>query len=36
VRALNHQRLYQYRFREIDQGVRESVWNEIGPFTTGD
>jgi Methyltransferase domain len=29
---LNHQRLYEYRFRDVDQRAREAVWSEIGPF----
>ena len=29
---MNFQRLYEYRFRGIDQGARESVWGEIAPF----
>lgn len=29
---MNHQRLYEYRFRGIDQGARDAVWSEIGPF----
>jgi SAM-dependent methyltransferase len=29
---LNHQRLYEYRFRGIDQDARAAVWSEIGPF----
>jgi SAM-dependent methyltransferase len=29
---VNHQRLYEYRFRDVDQGVREAVWSEIGPY----
>jgi len=26
---MNHQRLYEYRFRGIDQGARAGVWQEI-------
>ena len=29
---MNYQRLYAYRFRDVDQRARESVWSEIGPF----
>lgn len=29
---LNHQRLYEYRFRDVDQDGRVAVWAEIGPF----
>jgi SAM-dependent methyltransferase len=29
---LNYQRLYEYRFRNVDQRAREAVWSEIGPF----
>ena len=29
---MNHQRLYEYRFRGIDQDARAAVWSEIGPF----
>jgi SAM-dependent methyltransferase len=29
---LNYQRLYHYRFRDIDQSTRTAVWSEIGPF----
>jgi SAM-dependent methyltransferase len=32
VPRLNYQRLYEYRFRRIDQGARTAVWREIGPF----
>jgi SAM-dependent methyltransferase len=28
---LNYERLYSYRFRDIDQNARISVWKEIGP-----
>jgi site-specific DNA recombinase len=27
--AIDYQRLYHYRFRGIDQGARQAVWNEI-------
>jgi hypothetical protein len=26
---LDYQRLYEYRFRDVDQGAREAVWEEI-------
>jgi SAM-dependent methyltransferase len=29
---MNHQRLYEYRFRDVDQRAREAVWSEIGPY----
>ncbi len=29
---MNHQRLYEYRFRGIDQARRAAVWREIAPF----
>lgn len=29
---MNFQRLYEYRFRDVDQGARSAVWAEIGPF----
>jgi len=28
---LNYERLYSYRFRDIDQNARIGVWGEIGP-----
>ena len=28
---MNYQRLYEYRFRDIDQGARLRVWKEIAP-----
>ncbi|MGA8746793.1 MAG: class I SAM-dependent methyltransferase [Solirubrobacterales bacterium] len=28
---MNYERLYEYRFREIDQAQRVAVWREIGP-----
>lgn len=28
---MNYERLYSYRFRDIDQGARASVWQEIAP-----
>jgi hypothetical protein len=30
--ALNYERLYEYRFRGIDQARRQVVWNEIAGF----
>src|SRR6476620_3600048 len=29
---MNHERLYQYRFRGIDQEARTAVWDEIAQF----
>lgn len=29
---MNFQRLYEYRFKGIDQNVRAAVWREIAPF----
>jgi hypothetical protein len=29
---VNFQRLYEYRFRGIDQGTRAAVWREIAPY----
>jgi SAM-dependent methyltransferase len=29
---LNHERIYEYRFRGVDQRARDAVWSEIGPF----
>ncbi len=29
---MNYQRLYEYRFRNVDQMARSGVWNEIAPF----
>ena len=29
---LDYRRLYEYRFRGIDQAAREAVWREIAPF----
>jgi SAM-dependent methyltransferase len=29
---VNYQRLYEYRFRDVDQGSREAVWSEVGPY----
>jgi SAM-dependent methyltransferase len=30
--ALDHRRLYDYRFAGIDQGARQRVWDVIGPW----
>jgi SAM-dependent methyltransferase len=32
---LNYERLYAYRFRDIDQDARVSVWQEIAPHVHG-
>jgi SAM-dependent methyltransferase len=32
---LNYERLYAYRFRDIDQGARIAVWREIAPHVHG-
>jgi hypothetical protein len=29
---VNYERLYEYRFREVDQRRRQAVWNEIAAF----
>jgi SAM-dependent methyltransferase len=29
---MNYERLYEYRFRDIDQDSRTAVWGEIAPF----
>jgi SAM-dependent methyltransferase len=29
---MNYQRLYEFRFRDVDQGARAAVWREIAPF----
>lgn len=29
---LNYERLYDYRFRDVNQDARAAVWAEIGPF----
>jgi AdoMet dependent proline di-methyltransferase len=29
---VNFQRLYEYRFRDVDQRKRAAVWSEIGPY----
>ena len=30
--GLDYGRLYEFRFRDVDQQARQTVWNEIGPF----
>jgi SAM-dependent methyltransferase len=32
LRALDYSRLYEFRFKGVDQGARQSVWNEIAQF----
>ncbi|MEX0972414.1 MAG: class I SAM-dependent methyltransferase [Solirubrobacterales bacterium] len=32
---MNYERLYSYRFRDIDQEARVAVWKEIGPHVHG-
>ncbi len=32
---MNYQRLYEYRFRDVDQSARTAVWHEIAPFIHG-
>ncbi|HEX3324645.1 MAG TPA: methyltransferase domain-containing protein [Solirubrobacterales bacterium] len=32
---MNYERLYSYRFRDIDQNARASVWGEIAPHVHG-
>jgi SAM-dependent methyltransferase len=34
-RNLNYERLYSYRFRDIDQDARIAVWREISPHVHG-
>lgn len=29
---MNYQRLYEYRFRDVDQNARAAVWAEIAPY----
>jgi SAM-dependent methyltransferase len=33
--GINYQRLYTYRFRDIDQGDRHAVWREIARYVHG-
>ena len=30
--SINYDRLYEYRFKDVDQASRQAVWNEIGTF----
>ena len=32
IDGLDHARLYDFRFRDVGQHARQTVWNEIGPF----
>ncbi len=32
---VNYERLYEYRFRDIDQAARAAVWDEIAPHVHG-
>lgn len=32
---MNYERLYSYRFRDIDQDSRAAVWSEIAPHVHG-
>ncbi|HXQ88346.1 MAG TPA: class I SAM-dependent methyltransferase [Solirubrobacterales bacterium] len=32
---MNYERLYSFRFRDIDQASREQVWNQIAPHVHG-
>ena len=32
---MNYERIYEYRFRDIDQGARAAVWSEIAPHVHG-
>jgi SAM-dependent methyltransferase len=29
---MNYQRLYEFRFRDVDQAARVAVWREVSPF----
>ncbi len=33
--GINFQRLYEYRFRDVDQAARETVWREIAHYVHG-
>src|ERR1700761_4372887 len=33
--VLNHERLYEYRFRDVDQAARQEVWREIASYVHG-
>ena len=30
--GINYERLYAYRFRDVDQASRQKVWNEIARY----
>jgi hypothetical protein len=30
--GIDYQRLYEYRFRDVDQGARQAVWQEIAAY----
>jgi SAM-dependent methyltransferase len=32
IGGLDYGRLYEFRFRDVEQRARQKVWNEIGPF----
>ena len=32
---MNYERLYSFRFRDVDQGSRQEVWNQIAPHVHG-
>lgn len=32
IGGLDYGRLYEFRFRHVEQQARQTVWNEIGPF----
>src|SRR5580693_718261 len=33
--GINYERLYEYRFRDVDQASRQKVWNEIARYIYG-
>jgi SAM-dependent methyltransferase len=35
MNGINYQRLYAYRFRDVDQAGREAVWREIARYVHG-
>ena len=35
ARNSDYDRLYDFRFRDVDQAKRQEVWNEIGLFIIG-
>ena len=35
IDSMNYERLYEYRFRGIDQDARAAVWEEIAPHVHG-